>query len=106
MKLKFTSVYMLLSVFAFSQEGQKSEHQSVGRLENFYRVDQNLYRCEQPQTKDFIEIEKLGIKTVIDLRNRFDDHHELKTTGLKEIHMPINSWKINYQHLVGVLKII
>jgi tyrosine-protein phosphatase SIW14 len=78
----------------------------LGNLKNLHKVDENLYRSEQPQTKDFIELEKLGIKTVINLRNRFSDHHELKRSSIKEIEIPINSWKINYLHLLGALKLI
>lgn len=78
----------------------------LGNLQNLHKVDENLYRSEQPQTKDFIELEKLGIKTVINLRNRFSNHHELKKSSIKEVEIPINSWKINYMHLVGALKLI
>lgn len=78
----------------------------LGDLKNLHKVDENLYRSEQPQTKDFIELEKLGIKTVINLRNRFSNHHELKKSTLNDVEIPINSWKINYLHLIGALKLI
>jgi protein tyrosine/serine phosphatase len=78
----------------------------LGNLKNLHKVDENLYRSEQPQTKDFKELEKLGIKTVINVRNRFSNHHELKKSSIKEVEIPINSWKINYMHLMGALKLI
>jgi len=108
MNLKFTAIFLVHAAFGFSQQTEiaNSAHHPIGRLENFHRVDESLYRCEQPQTNDFMEIEKYGIKTVIDLRNRFDDRHELKSTQLVAVHFPINSWEISYQHLVDVLKII
>ncbi|MBI3135278.1 MAG: tyrosine-protein phosphatase [Bacteroidetes bacterium] len=100
-----SGLFLFTALSAFGSTRLRQPIQ-LGKLENLHRVDSLLYRSEQPQANDFRLLEKTGIKTVIDLRNRFNDHHELKSTGLTEIHYPINSWKINYGDLLAVLKLI
>lgn len=95
------SVICLVNVFDVQCQNIK-----VGKLINFHQVDSFLYRSEQPQKNDFLEIEKHGIQTVINLRNQFNDNKEIRGTKIKLIDVPINSWKINYENLVVVLKII
>lgn len=99
---------MLLYFSTFARSNGLSEIQKIepGNLTNLHQVDEFLYRSEQPQRSDFKALEKLGIRTVIDLRNRFNDRHELKGTHLNECHYPINSWKINYQNLLDVLVLL
>ncbi|EFV80709.1 hypothetical protein HMPREF0604_01048 [Neisseria mucosa C102] len=50
---------------------------------NLYRIDDKLYRSEQPVAEDGEAIVKLGIQSVINLRffDRNDDDH-LKAYGL------------------------
>lgn len=96
----FSVCFFILPFNAFSQQ------ENVESLKNFHKVDEFVFRSEQPQSDDFSAIEARGIKTVINLRNRFNDKREVRKTNLKLIHVPINSWKINYLHLVTVLKII
>lgn len=107
MRFLFTSLFWIgLSLQSTLLASSYIAPIELGNLQNLHKVDDNLYRSEQPQTKDFIELEKLGIKTVINLRNRFSNQHELKKSTIKEVEIPINSWKINYMHLVGALKLI
>src|SRR3712207_3969440 len=37
-------------------------------IKNFGRVNENFYRGAQPDAEGFAELKKLGVKTVIDLR--------------------------------------
>jgi len=41
---------------------------SVQGIKNFYQVDQHVYRGAQPSNEGFQYLAKLGVKTVIDLR--------------------------------------
>lgn len=38
----------------------------------FYRVDDNIYRGKQPTKEDIPKLSAMGIKTVLDLRERFE----------------------------------
>lgn len=42
-------------------------------LDNFYKVDNNLYRSEQPDGDDFTALSKLGIKEILNLREYHGD---------------------------------
>ncbi|HTA60885.1 MAG TPA: hypothetical protein VK835_00455, partial [Bacteroidia bacterium] len=66
---------------------------NVAGLTNLYRVDDSLYRCEQPS--NFGLIDSIGIKTVINLRQRKTDNHKIKKTNLKLINVPMNAWTIS-----------
>jgi len=59
-------------------------------LSNFFKVTDNLYRGAQPSAEGMKTLEKLGFKTVINLRNLHDDDELLKGTALKGIHIDVN----------------
>ena len=72
-------------------------------LNNLYKVDEVLYRSEQPDVLAMAELETLGIKTVLNLRKIKNDRQS-KTTKLKLIHIRINTWTINYKDVVKSLR--
>jgi protein tyrosine/serine phosphatase len=59
---------------------------------NLYRVSDTLYRSEQPTAEGMRELEKLGIRTVIDLRRDHDDTTETAGTRLHVIRIPTDAW--------------
>lgn len=71
---------------------------------NLYKLNDSVYRSEQPNKKGMQELEKLGLKTIINLRNRRNDNKEAKGTNLNLIHLPINTWKFNYNDILISLK--
>ncbi len=78
-----------------------SEH-----LQNWYQVDKKVYRSEQPDDKAMAEIERFGIKSILNLREFHDDKDEIKNTQLTSLHIPIRTQKINDAHIVKALQII
>lgn len=83
-------------------------HQSkeISEVNNFHKVNEELYRCGQPSKKDMQLIEQHGIKTVLNLRHKRSDKNELKGTGLIQKEVNINTWKISEEDLITALKII
>lgn len=63
------------------------------RIKNFYQVDQKVYRGAQPTKEGFDYLTKLGVKTVIDLREadrRSQQEEKLVTAaGMKYINVPM-----------------
>jgi protein tyrosine phosphatase (PTP) superfamily phosphohydrolase (DUF442 family) len=59
------------------------------RLNNFHKVSADLYRSAQPSANGFKELQRLGIRTIINLRSRHSDNAALKHTTLRceEIEM-------------------
>ena len=56
----------LVTLFAISLPALASS--PVPGIDNFYQVDEQVYRGAQPTTEGFTYLEKIGIKTVLDLR--------------------------------------
>ena len=74
---------------------------------NLYRIDDKLYRSEQPVAEDGEAIVKLGIQSVINLRffDRNDDVH-LKAYGLTLLNRPLLSWSIKPKEIAEILYLI
>ena len=59
---------------------------------NLYKVSDTFYRGAQPGAEGFQQLEKLGIKTVIDLRSFHSDQKALEGTSLQYINIPMQPW--------------
>lgn len=75
-------------------------------LYNLYKVDENLYRSEQPTKAGMQALEKLGIKSIVNVRNILNDRSEGKSTNLTLYKKSINTWTIKYSEVVDALKLI
>lgn len=102
-----------LSAFAADPASVPSEKRSrwatpVKQDANLYRIDDKLYRSEQPVADDGDTIEKLGIKSVINLRyfDRNDNDTHLKNRGLTLLNRPLRSWRIKPEDIVQTLYLI
>ncbi len=66
-------------------------------LPNLYKINEKLYRGGQPTEAGIAELKKMGIKTVIDLRD--DDDRAKKegtwvhTAGLRFVNVPLSNWR-------------
>lgn len=75
-------------------------------FENLHQLNAEIYRCEQPTKAGMQELEKMGIKTVLNLRNRLNDKKEAKGTAITIVHWPINTWKMAYADVLQALRLI
>ena len=79
---------------------------TVNTLENLYKVDDNLFRSEQPNASDMKALEQFGVKTVLNLRRVQDDNREAKNASLILHHIPINTFKMSYEELLQSVRMI
>ncbi len=80
--------------------------QSVKTDANLYRVDDKLYRSEQPITDDRSTIAAHDIRTIINLRffNRGDDKTVFAPNPqIKLINQPLLTWSVSPKDLAQVL---
>lgn len=75
-------------------------------LPNLHRVDINLYRSAQPEDGSGEALKKLGIKTVLNLRQHDKDIVLRKTQGIGFKRYPLHTWDIDDRDILAVLKII
>jgi len=77
-----------------------------GQLDNWYQVDQRLYRSAQPDDEGMAEAAVMGIRRILDLREYHSDDDEAKGTGLQLYRVPMNAGNIRDEDVIRALKII
>lgn len=75
-------------------------------LPNFHKVSDNLYRGAQPTAQGMRELERMGIRTVINLRSFSSDRDELERTSLSYEHIYMKAWHAESKELVRFLRIV
>lgn len=60
-------------------------------LENFARVNPNLYRGAQPTDDGFKQLKSMGVKTVICLRSNHSTKKECEAAGMVSVEMPLKA---------------
>ena len=73
---------------------------------NAFQVSPALYRSAQPTTLGFLELKKIGICTVINLRSFHSDRKEIGDTGLAYEHIYMKAWHAEDKEVVRFLKIV
>lgn len=71
---------------------------------NTFRVSEELFRCEQPEAKDVADLKKLGVKSILNLRNYHTDSSKLETAGFKLLLERMDAGKITVDQLVAALR--
>lgn len=75
-------------------------------LNNFYRVDDHLYRSEQPGDEAFPQLAAFGIKEVLNLREFHSDNDEARDTQLTLHQLKLRTGKVTEEQLIEALRII
>jgi len=73
---------------------------------NLHQITPTLYRSEQPTAAGMKNLEKLGIRTVINLRFFNDDDQEAAGTMLRTERVKILTWNIDDDHVVAVMRML
>lgn len=94
-----------------TQAEQTSSRTWAQRLElpglpNLHKVCDELYRGAQPTAEGMKELEKLGVKTVVNLRFLFSDRDELKGTSLGYEHINMTTFWPVEADVVRFLRIV
>jgi len=78
----------------------------VQGVSNLHKINDSLYRSAQPTEEGMKNLEKMGIKTIINLRAFHSDKNKLKGTGLLNNELSVKTWHIEDEDVIRVLKII
>lgn len=78
---------------AASPRQQQGEASPSVSIKNFGRVNQNYYRGAQPDPAGFAELKRLGVKTVIDLRedSKRAAPEWARVEGLRYLNIPLRA---------------
>ncbi len=103
---------ILLTFFLFTHcfcclaQNTKLEKIQSTQFKRLHRLNDSVYRSEQPSKKGFKELEALGIKTSINFRRNKDDVKKAKGTALELIHMPLKTAELTERDIVNALRAI
>ncbi len=75
-------------------------------LNNFAKVSAEVYRGAQPGSKGFAALKKMGIKTIVNLRDFHSDKKLIKGMGFYYVSIPISANNIGDTQAVAFLKVI
>ena len=75
-------------------------------VRNLHRISPMLYRSEQPTALGMKNLEKLGIRTVINLRAFNNDAKEVRGTSLRTEHTKILTWRVDDKHVIEVFRML
>jgi protein tyrosine phosphatase (PTP) superfamily phosphohydrolase (DUF442 family) len=75
-------------------------------LENWYKVDDRLYRSEQPSRAAFRAIENYGIRSVLNLRSHHSDTAEAQGTDLRLYRVEMHAGNVTTELILSALEII
>jgi len=75
-------------------------------LTNLYQITPGLYRGAQPTSEGFAELEKMGIRTVVNLRGMHGDSGLLERTGLVYRHITFQTWHPEDEDIIEFLRIV
>jgi protein tyrosine/serine phosphatase len=73
---------------------------------NLHQITPTLFRSEQPTELGFRNLEKLGIRTVINLRAFNSDDDEVRGTSLRTERVKILTWNIDDEHVIEVMRML
>jgi protein tyrosine/serine phosphatase len=91
---------------ALARPAQWAEAIALEGVPNLHRITPTLYRSEQPNALGMKNLEKLGIRTVINLRYFNDDEDEVKGTSLRTERTRILTWHVGDQHVIEVMRML
>lgn len=113
MMMKRTAVLVLalwVTTLSASENQARPETWAVplqtDKLQNFYKLDDKVYRSEQPDRKGFDYLRSLGIRNVLNLRDHHKDDAKAKGAGLTLYRVEMSAGRITTDEVVTALRII
>jgi len=79
---------------------------SLDGVPNLHQITPTLYRSEQPTPLGFQNLEKLGIRTVINLRAFSNDDDEVRGTALRTERVRILTWNVDDAQVIEVMRML
>ncbi len=102
------STILIINGAAFTGQRPADWAQPVTGLgiKNFYRVNDDVYRSAQPGVGGMKQLERLGIRSILNLRELHSDADEARAAKIRLYHVPINPAKIDDAVIVRALRVI
>ncbi|QNK77942.1 dual specificity protein phosphatase family protein [Winogradskyella sp. PAMC22761] len=107
--MKRTALFIIFCInainFNYAQVETLKQIES-NHFNNLYQVNSILYRSEQPSKKGFKDIDSIGVKTVLNLRRRWNNKKKSKDFNFNLVHQPIKTKQLNEDDILNALNVI
>jgi protein tyrosine/serine phosphatase len=102
-------LFFIFSLYAHPLSSEERDLKWAVRLRldgvpNFHMVTWNIYRGAQPTLEGFKNLERMGVKTVVNLRTLHRDN--LEGTSLREARVPMRAWEPEAEEIADALRVI
>lgn len=75
-------------------------------LENLWKLNDTLFRSEQPERIDFVYLNSIGFKSVLNLRSNHSDKELIENLDIVEYHIEMDAEKFSDNEIIAALKVI
>lgn len=101
MKQIFTILCCLLAAVVYA-----AEPVTIDGVENSYRISEDLYRSAQPEREGFTALQKLGVRSVLNLREFHKDTRKARHTQLHLMAYPVAAGEVTAADVENCLALI
>jgi len=102
----FAALILITSAAVAERPAKWAQPVQGSTVKNLNRVTPQLYRSAQPDAAGMQALEKLGVKTVINLRDFNSDEKEARGTKLRLQRVKMNAWHIEDEDIVRALAML
>ena len=92
--MKFRLLNPLFATFILSAGVLAAQPQTCTGVGNFHQLNETVFRGAQPSSQGFQSLAKLGVKTIIDLRESggraVNEQKIVEGAGMKYVNIPLN----------------
>ncbi|MGB9835591.1 MAG: fused DSP-PTPase phosphatase/NAD kinase-like protein [Candidatus Saccharicenans sp.] len=103
-------LFLVSSLPTCQESGPRPEHWArpipLKGVPNLFQVSETLYRSAQPTAEGFHALEKMGLKTVINLRGDHDDRRDMAGTKLNYVAIPSKATEVHEGDLLKFLQLV
>lgn len=96
--LEAVSVFAAVGCFGSGVHGDRD-------LPNMQRVNDSLYRGGQPTRDGFVELQSMGVRTVVSVRSSDVDSSRLRGLDLQYEHRPMSPWRPRDEDVIWFLRL-
>jgi protein tyrosine/serine phosphatase len=75
-------------------------------LTNFHKISEDLYRGAQPTATGVVQLKKIEIKTIMNLRSFHSDRDEIGNLDIGYEHIYMKAWHPEEKEIIKFLKIV
>jgi len=103
-------IFTALSALAQSPEQERlaawAREDTICDLKNKYRLNDEVYRSEQPSRKEFVCLEKRGIESILNLREKNTDGRRAYNLDVSLYQVQMRAGSFTTEEIIAALRVI